>query len=137
MNPSPVNPIRAGFRPLRIVAAACACFWLQPSIAGDAAPAAARAAGDPAGFLADAGARTQALFARADLSAYRGWLKYLRLDAETAAKRGGAASEALDAARSQAVGLDQFIDRWTGRLLWRKRPRPPAPAALLDAQAGP
>ena len=109
MNPSPVNPIRAGFRPLRIVAAACACFWLQPSIAGDAAPAAARAAGDPAGFLADAGARTQALFARADLSAYRGWLKYLRLDAETAAKRGGAASEA-------AVAKARRLDDWVRRV---------------------
>jgi len=59
------------------------------------------------------------------------------LGAVIAASSGGAATEALDVARSQAVGLDQFIDRWTGRLLRRKHPRPPAPAALLDSQAGP
>jgi hypothetical protein len=103
-----MDPIRAGFRPLRIVAGAFACFWLQPSMAGDAAPAAAQVAGDPAGFLADAGARTQALLARADLSAYRGWLKYLRLDAETAAKRDGVAS---DAAVAKAHRLDDWVRR--------------------------
>ena len=59
------------------------------------------------------------------------------LGAVIARSSGGVASEALDAARSQAVGLDQFIDRWVGRLLRRKHPGPPAPAALLDAQAGP
>jgi hypothetical protein len=48
---------------------------------------------------------------------------------------GGVASEALDAARSQAVGLDQLIDRWVGRALRRKHPGPSAPPALLDAQA--
>ena len=57
------------------------------------------------------------------------------LGAVIAKSSGGAASEALDAARSQAVGLDQFIDRWVGRLLRRKHPWPAAPAALLDAQA--
>ena len=58
------------------------------------------------------------------------------LGALIARSSGGAASEALDAARSQAVGLDQFIDRWVGRLIRRKRNASPAPAALLDAQAG-
>jgi hypothetical protein len=57
------------------------------------------------------------------------------LGAIIATSSGGVASEALDAARSQAVGLDQFIDRWAGRLLRRKQPRPAAPAALLDAGA--
>jgi hypothetical protein len=57
------------------------------------------------------------------------------LGAVIARSSGGAASEALDAARSQAVGLDQFIDRWVGRLLRRKHAGPPAPIALLDAQA--
>jgi len=50
---------------------------------------------------------------------------------------GGVASEALDAARSQAVGLDAFIDRGVGRLIRRKHPGPAAPAALLTAQAEP
>ncbi len=44
---------------------------------------------------------------------------------------GGAASEALDAARSQVVGLDQFIDRWVQRGLRRKHPAPAGPAALV------
>ena len=57
------------------------------------------------------------------------------LGAVIARSSGGAASEALDAARSQAVGLDQFIDRWTGRLLRRKDPGPSAPIALLNGQA--
>lgn len=57
------------------------------------------------------------------------------LGAVIATSSGGVASEALDAARSQAVGLDQFIDRWVGRLLRRKHPRPPAPPAPLDAGA--
>jgi hypothetical protein len=58
------------------------------------------------------------------------------LGAVIARSSGGAASEALDAARSQAVGLDQFIDRWVGRLLRRKHPGPPAPA-LLDPGTAP
>ena len=46
-------------------------------------------------------------------------------------------TEALDAVRSQAVGLDQFVDRWVQRLLRRKEPAPLAPPALLPAQAEP
>jgi hypothetical protein len=57
------------------------------------------------------------------------------LGALIARSSGGVATEALDAARSQAVGLDQFIDRWVRRLLRRKHPGPAAPAALLDARA--
>src|SRR5580658_227778 len=57
------------------------------------------------------------------------------LGAVIARSSGGAASEALDAARSQAVGLDQFIDRWAGRLLRRKNPGPSAPIAMLNSQA--
>jgi hypothetical protein len=57
------------------------------------------------------------------------------LGAIIARSSGGVASEALDAARSQAVGLDQFIDRLVGRLVRRKHPGPPAPTVLLDAQA--
>jgi hypothetical protein len=50
---------------------------------------------------------------------------------------GGMATEALDVVRSQAVGLDRFIDRWVRRLLRRKHPGPSAPPALLAAQAEP
>ncbi len=57
------------------------------------------------------------------------------LGAIIARSSGGVASEALDAARSQAVGLDHFIDRWVGRLLRRKQPGPAAPLARLDARA--
>jgi len=46
-------------------------------------------------------------------------------------------AEALDAVRSQAVGLDQFVDRWVQRLLRRKQPVPAVPPGLLPAQAEP
>jgi hypothetical protein len=58
------------------------------------------------------------------------------LGAVIARSSGGAASEALDAARSQAVGLDQFIDRWMERALRRKHPAPSAPSALLNGSVG-
>ena len=51
------------------------------------------------------------------------------LGAIIARSSGGVASEVLDAARSQTVGLDQFIDRWVQRLLRRKHPGPLAPPA--------
>jgi len=57
------------------------------------------------------------------------------LGAVIARSSGGVASEALDAARSQAVGLDRFVDRWMRRLLRRKDSWPPGPAALIDARA--
>ena len=53
------------------------------------------------------------------------------LGAVIARSSGGMASEALDLARRQAVGLDQFIDRWVRRVVRRKRPWPAAPSALL------
>ena len=59
------------------------------------------------------------------------------LGAVIARSSGGMGTEALDAVRSQAVGLDQFIDRWVQRLLRRKHPAPAAPPALLPAQAEP
>jgi hypothetical protein len=59
------------------------------------------------------------------------------LGAVIARSSGGMASEALDTARSQAVGLDQFVDRWVGRLLRRRHPRPSAPTISLDAQEAP
>jgi len=56
------------------------------------------------------------------------------LGAVIARSSGGVASEALDAARSEAVGLDQFIDRWVQRALRRKHPAPSAPGALPDGE---
>ena len=56
------------------------------------------------------------------------------LGAVIARSSGGMGTEALDALRSQAVGLDQFVDRWVQRLLRRKHPAP-APSALLPAHA--
>ena len=55
-------------------------------------------------------------------------VEHTDLGAIIARSSGGMASEALDAARSQAVGLDQFINRWVGRLLRRKHPGPAGPA---------
>lgn len=57
------------------------------------------------------------------------------LGAVIARSSGGVASEALDAARSQAVGLDLFLDRWVRRALRRKHSAPLAPRALLDGEA--
>jgi hypothetical protein len=58
------------------------------------------------------------------------------LGAVIARSSGGVVSEALDALRSQAVGLDGFVDRWVGRLLRRKQPWPAAPGPRTAA-AGP
>ncbi len=71
--------------------------------AGGSAPAAAPKS------LADLGARTDQALARPDLAAYRGWLKYLRLDAEVEAKRSGAASE-------PAAAKARRLDEWLGRV---------------------
>jgi hypothetical protein len=54
------------------------------------------------------------------------------LGAIIARSSGGVATEALDAARSQAVGLDQFVDRWVQRALRRKQPDALAPGAALN-----
>ena len=70
-----------------------------------------------------------ALLSRIDMDAL---VEQTDLGAVIARSSGGVASEALDAARSQAVGLDQAIDRRVQRALRRKRPAPVAPRALLD-----
>ena len=54
-----------------------------------------------------------------------------------ASSTGGMTMEALDAVRSGAVGLDQFVDRWVKRLIRPKQPWPAAPPALLAVQAEP
>jgi hypothetical protein len=73
------------------------------------------------------------LLQRIDMDAL---VEHTDLGAVIARSSGGAASEVLDAARSQAVGLDQFIDRWVQRALRRKHPAPLAPPALADGKAG-
>jgi hypothetical protein len=62
-------------------------------------------------------------------------IEQTNLGAVIAKSSAGVTTEALDAARSGAVGLDRFIDRWIGRALWRKHPRPLAPQALLNGAA--
>ena len=62
----------------------------------------------PAAF-AEAGARANAALARADLAAYRGWIKYLRTDAGTAVLRQGAASK-------DATEKIHRLDDWVARI---------------------
>jgi hypothetical protein len=57
------------------------------------------------------------------------------LGAVIARSSGGVMNEALDALRSQVVGLDRFIDRWVSRLLRRKHPLQSAPSTLLPGKA--
>ena len=63
------------------------------------------------------------LVSRIDLDAL---VEKTDLGAVIARSSAGMATEALDAVRSQAVGLDQFVDRWEQRLLRRKQPVPGA-----------
>jgi hypothetical protein len=73
-----------------------------------------------------------ALAGRIDMDAL---VEQTDLGAVIAQSSGGVATEALDAARSSAVGLDGFVDRWVARVLRRRQPGPVAPPALLDAAA--
>jgi hypothetical protein len=59
------------------------------------------------------------------------------IGAVIARSSGGMTIEALDAVRSGAVGLDQFVDRWVKRVIRPKQPWPAAPPALLPARAEP
>jgi len=76
-----------------------------------------------------------ALMARVDVNELMqrldidGLVEQTDLGAVIARSSGGVATEALDAARSQAVGMDQFIDRWVHRAIRRNRPGPVAPGA--------
>lgn len=49
------------------------------------------------------------------------------LGAVIAASSSGVAGDVLDVVRSQAVGLDEFIARWIGRLRRRRYTGPPGP----------
>jgi hypothetical protein len=57
------------------------------------------------------------------------------LGAVIAASSSGAAADVLDAVRSQAVGLDEFIARWIGRLRRRPYTGPPGPPDRPRAEA--
>ena len=57
------------------------------------------------------------------------------LSAVIAASSSGAAADVLDAVRSQAVGLDEFIARWIGRLRRRPYTGPPGPPGRPRAEA--
>ena len=59
------------------------------------------------------------------------------LAAIIAASSSGVAGDVLDVVRSQAVGLDEFIARWIGRLRRRPYTGPPGPPDGLQAKAGP
>jgi hypothetical protein len=58
------------------------------------------------------------------------------LGAVIARSSSGVASDALDVVRSQAVGLDEFIARWTGRLRRRPYTGPPGPPDKWQAEGG-
>jgi predicted thioredoxin/glutaredoxin len=57
------------------------------------------------------------------------------LGAVIAASSSGVASNTLDVVRSQAVGLDEFIARWIGRLRRRPYSGPPGPPDGPRAEA--
>ena len=57
------------------------------------------------------------------------------LGAVIAASSSGLAGDALNVVRSQAVGLDEFIARWIGRLRRRPYTGPPGPPDGLRPQA--
>ena len=59
------------------------------------------------------------------------------LGAVIAASSSGVAGDVLDVVRSQAVGLDEFIARWIGRLRRRPYTGPPGPPGRPSAGAGP
>ena len=58
------------------------------------------------------------------------------LGAIIAASSSGVAGDVLDVVRSQAVGLDEFIARWIGRLRRRPYTGPPGPPDRPRARAG-
>lgn len=80
---------------------AIACGWAAPAAATEASST-ARVQDAPLET------RTDALIARTDLAAYRGWLRFLRFEAETAARRFGAESPAAAAKRQR---LGEWVDR--------------------------
>ena len=78
--------------------------------AGDAVRLVEPAAKPTAAILAEVGGRVDAALGRADLVAYRGWIKYLRYEAEIAAQRQGAASAETN---EKIRRLDEWVQRIT------------------------
>lgn len=75
-----------------------------------------------------------ALVDRADIDAL---VQGTDLGAVLARSSGGVASDMLDAARSQAVRLDLFVDRLVSRVLRREQAGPAAPPGLVPAPGTP
>ena len=73
------------------------------------------------------------LLARIDVDAL---VEQTDLGAVIARSSSGIASDALDVVRSQAVGLDELIARWIGRLRRRPYTGPPGPPDGLLDKAG-
>jgi hypothetical protein len=99
---------RPWLRSLSSLVLGAGLFLLPDSRAGGSGQA-APPPGDPAASLAAASGRVDKALARADLAAYRGWLKYLRFDAETVAQRSGVASAA-------AIAKESRLDDWLMRI---------------------
>ena len=81
---------------------AISCLVLSPVVR------AVESAAPPAIVLAEVQAKADAALARADLAAYRGWIKFLRFEAETAAAKSGASSEA---AQAKIKRFAEWLDR--------------------------
>jgi hypothetical protein len=93
-------------RPLMVLSVIAVSSLVTAKLSASNAPAAA----PPAAVLTGALARADAALTSAELTAYRGWIKYLRTDAGTAITRHGAArTEAREAARR----LGDWVQRIT------------------------
>jgi len=68
-------------------------FAALSSLPAEAADPASAGTQNPAPFLSEVCGRAEAALARPDLAAYRGWIKFLRFEAETAAARGAAGGQ--------------------------------------------
>ncbi len=80
------------------------------SVARAEAKAPPPSAADAARLLDQARGQAEAALARADLADYRGWIKFLRFEAETAVAKDGAASEA---ALAKTKRLAEWVERIT------------------------
>jgi hypothetical protein len=76
------------------------------------------------------GVDVQKIIDRIDIDAL---VEHTELGTIIARSTSGVASEALDAVRAQAVGLDDFVARWTNRLLRRSPESLPLGPPLLVA----
>jgi hypothetical protein len=103
--------MRSVFRfctPLILASAGCLSYVVLARAASPDIPP--PAANDPGEIFAEVRLKADAALARPDLTAYRGWIKFLRYEANTAAARSGAAS---DAAQTAAHRLDEWVGQIT------------------------